>query len=129
MIVYFYEKIGCANNTKQKALLRDSGFEVVSLDILNTEFENDELLEFFSGREIRDCFNPSAPDIKSGSIDFESLTKISMVEMMRANPILIKRPLIIFNGKKMVGFELMQKFLKVQPSQDIEKCSKEDKCN
>jgi nitrogenase-associated protein len=129
MVIYFYEKIGCANNTRQKELLTKAGFEVISLDILNTAFEEDELLEFFSKKPLNECFNPSAPDIKNGIIDISKLTKREAISKMIQNPILIRRPLMILNDKKILGFDEMERYIKGKIPEDIESCKKDDSCD
>lgn len=47
MKVVFYEKPGCVNNTKQKALLARAGHEVEARSLLDCPFDAATLRAFF----------------------------------------------------------------------------------
>lgn len=102
--VTFYEKPGCINNTKQKQWLAAAGHQVISKNILTTPWTKQELTLFFGNQPIANCFNRTAPMIKSGEIVPEALTRKKALEMMIANPILIKRPLIKVGEEHVQGF-------------------------
>ena len=92
--VLFYEKPGCASNARQKQILRQAG---VTLDVRNLLTENwtaPRLRAFFGTRPVADWFNPSAPAIKDGAVDPQTLDADSALAAMLQNPILIRRPLI-----------------------------------
>lgn len=103
--IVFYEKPGCINNTKQKAWLKLAGHEVEDYSILEHPWTVDELQKFFEGKSITDCFNTTAPVIKSGELDYKSLSKDEALAMMVITPLLIKRPLMIVEGKYLQGFD------------------------
>lgn len=103
--VIFYEKPGCINNTKQKAWLKLAGHEVKDHSILDHQWTVDELKNFFKGKEISTCFNTTAPVIKSGELDYKSLSEDEALAMMVITPLLIKRPLIIVEGTYLQGFD------------------------
>ena len=104
--IIFYEKVGCVNNTKQKKRLKDFGFNVISTDLLKTNFSKKQLLNFFENKSIKECINPNAPLIKNNEIDLENTSDEDLLNLMISNPILIKRPLITIGTSKFCGFDL-----------------------
>ena len=103
--VTFYEKPGCINNTKQKELLSLAGHEVRTVDLIAHPWSESELLRFFDGMEVKDWFNPNAPDVYKGRIHPESFTKETALAALLENHLLIKRPLLIIEGLHIVGFD------------------------
>lgn len=104
----FYEKPGCANNTRQKRLLRDAGHEVIARDLLSEPWTAARLLEFFTGLPVADWFNRAAPQLKSGEIDPDHVDAESAIRLMLGNPLLIRRPLIEARGWRLAGFDAEQ---------------------
>ncbi len=76
--ITFFEKPGCTNGEKQKAILRAAGHSLRCIDILSYSWNREKLLAFVAGK---------AP-----------------VEMMVADPILIKRPFVEVDGLSIQGF-------------------------
>ena len=54
---------------------------------------------------MKDWFNDKAPDVKSGHVKPEMYTEDEALEVMIQDPILIRRPLIDYNGVKVCGFD------------------------
>lgn len=104
-IVIFYEKPGCTTNKKQKKMLRKSGCVVFERNLLQHGMSSDELYSFFGNRPVTEWFNPNAPQIKTGHINPEKLTKEEAINLLFLEPILIKRPLMIINKEKLCGFD------------------------
>lgn len=102
--IVFYEKPGCINGEKQKAILRAAGHNLHCKDILSYSWKLEKLLEFVSGKGPVEIMNYTAPAIKKGEVVPENLSFKKAVEMMVANPILIKRPLIEVDGLNIQGF-------------------------
>lgn len=103
--VYFYEKPGCINNTRQKKLLVAAGHEVVALNLLTETWQPDRLRPFFGSLAVRNWFNYSAPAIKQGEIEPENLTEQEALAIMLKNPLLIRRPLMQVGDSLMAGFD------------------------
>ncbi len=103
--VYFYEKPGCVNNTRQKKLLAAAGHQVVELNILTEPWQEDRLRTFFGELAVRDWFNYSAPALKYGEIDPDKLTEQQALALMLENPLLIRRPLMQVGDSVMAGFD------------------------
>jgi len=123
--VIFYEKPGCGNNTKQKALLVAAGHEVIARNLLTEVWTPERLLAFFGSRPVAEWFNRAAPRVKSGELIPELLDEAEALQLMLADPLLIRRPLIEANGRREAGFnqELIHSWLGLTPSgTDLESC-------
>lgn len=103
--VTFYEKTGCINNTKQKQILTLAGHEVVAIDLVKYEWTKEELLAFFNGMEVKDWFNKNAPTVTSGATVPDKFNAEDAIEAMLNEHLLIRRPLLVINGEKLVGFD------------------------
>lgn len=104
--IIFYEKPGCINNTKQKALLKEAGHQLEARNLLTTPWTPEDLRPFFGSRPVAEWFNPSAPRIKSGEINPSNLDEATALSLMVAEPLLIRRPLIQVGDDREVGFDL-----------------------
>ncbi len=123
--ITFYEKPGCGNNTKQKALLAAAGHEVISRNLLSEPWTSERLLAFFGPHPVADWFNRAAPRIKSGEIAPETLDADTALWLMLQDPLLIRRPLIEAEGRKEIGFDqnLIHAWLGLTPTgSDMESC-------
>ncbi len=104
-IVKFYGKPGCINNQKQIRLLQTVDVELEVIDLLKEVWTTHLLREFFGDLPKSQWVNPSAPAIKSGDITISDCTHAELMAAMCQDPLLIRRPLIECEGKKMVGFD------------------------
>lgn len=127
-VITFYEKPGCANNTRQKVLLAAAGHTVQAKNLLTEPWTKERLLAFFGKRLVADWFNRAAPKVKSGEVVPESLDAETALAMLRAEPLLIRRPLIEADGRREVGFDLevidAWLGLNKKPEGDLEGCPK-----
>ena len=128
----FYEKTGCAGNAKQKKLLLSEGISFEVRSMLDTPWSKESLEPFFEGLKKEQIINPFAPKIKSGEIDIKDYSKEQLIELMIAEPILIKRPLIQIGDIKICGFDMakINSILKTNISSDenISTCQSSDPC-
>lgn len=123
--ITFYEKPGCGNNSKQKALLAAAGHQVLARNLLTESWTAQRLLEFFGKHPVADWFNRAAPRVKSGEIIPEQQGAKNALQLMLQDPLLIRRPLIEAEGRKEIGFdqELIQNWLGLTPTgKDLENC-------
>src|SRR5574340_1595736 len=123
--IVFYEKPGCGNNTKQKALLAAAGHEVIARNLLTESWTQQRLLAFFGQRPVAEWFNRAAPRVKSGEIIPGQLDANTALQLMLQDPLLIRRPLIEAEGHKEIGFDqnLIHDWLGLTPSgNDLETC-------
>ncbi len=103
--IVFYEKPGCGNNTKQKVWLAASGHTVLAKNLLTEKWTTSRLRLFFGNLPVAQWFNPSAPRIKSGEVNPAALDAQTALDMMLAEPLLIRRPLMEVDGVFHVGFD------------------------
>lgn len=109
--ITFYEKPGCGNQARQKEALRAAGHELDVRDLLSTPWRAETLRPFFQGLAVTEWFNRAAPRIKSGEIDPEVLTPDEAINAMLADPLLIRRPLMVVEGQAMCGIEKIHQIL------------------
>ena len=128
----FYEKTGCSGNAKQKELLKSHNISFSVKSLLDTSWTVETLSGFFKGLEIKDIFNPFAPQIRDKEIDINSLSKDEAITLMIKNPILIKRPLLDINGVKICGFDIekINELLNtnIDTNKKLNSCSSSDSC-
>lgn len=103
--VIFYEKPGCRNNARQKALLQASGHQVDSRNLLAEAWTAERLRAFFGALPVAAWFNEAAPSVKDGSVVPESFDEAQALAAMIADPLLIRRPLMEALGRKSAGFD------------------------
>lgn len=103
--VIFYEKPGCGNNTRQKVWLAASGHTVLAKSILTEKWTTERLLAFFGKLPVAQWFNPAAPRVKSGEVIPAELDEVEALELMLAEPLLIRRPLMEVDGVLRAGFD------------------------
>lgn len=123
----FYEKPGCGNNARQKALLSAAGHEVISHDLLIEEWTSERLQEFFGDRAVPDWFNRASPRVKSKEIIPEHFDACAALQLMLQDPLLIRRPLIEADGRREIGFDqnVIHEWLGLTPAaRDLESCPK-----
>lgn len=125
--VIFFEKPGCGNNTKQKAMLAAAGHEVEAHSLLTEPWTAERLKSFFGNRPVAQWFNRAAPRVKSGEVVPEAMDAEAALQLMLQEPLLIRRPLMEANGRREVGFEqeLVDAWLGLTPGSargDLESC-------
>lgn len=124
--IVFYEKPGCVNNTRQKALLAAAGHAVEAKNLLAEPWTAERLRRFFGDRPVPEWFNRAAPRIKNGEIDPYRLTETEALLMMLADPLLIRRPLMEVEGEYRAGFDPQAVDawigLGVKTEADLERC-------
>jgi len=133
MHIVFYEKPGCSNNTRQKALLEAAGHDLDVRNLLVAPWTAEQLRSFFGDRPVAEWFNKAAPQIKSGSVNPQTLNADEAIALMLAEPILIRRPLIEAAGQRRVGFDPaeMEAWVGLQAPRvqgvDLESCRRPEK--
>lgn len=117
--VIFYEKPGCINNTRQKALLTAAGHDVQAHNLLTEPWSRDRLRQFFGQRPVGEWFNASAPQIKSGDVHPDQLDETTALTLMVQQPLLIRRPLMQVGDRYEVGFDTdrVDQWIGLQPAQ------------
>ncbi len=129
MEILFFEKPDCIGNARQKAILQTAGHTLHVENILEYPFTEDELMSFFESVETAEMFNYSAPAIKSGDFDPLKTGREQAVKAMLSDRLLIRRPLLRFENKRIAGFsiEVLEKYgIKCSPGPRMEILDKDD---
>jgi len=105
MLIHFYEKPGCINNTKQKRLLEQHGHRIEAHSLLDQHWNAATLRLFFNDMPVSDWFNMAAPRVKSGEIVPDEFDEQSALAAMIQDPLLIRRPLLDAHGELACGFD------------------------
>ena len=126
--VIFFEKPGCGGNARQKKTLSDSGHSLEVRDLLSHAWSGAELLAFLGLLPPAQWFNRSAPQVKSGSIDPDTITATKALEMLLENHLLIRRPLMQVKDQRMVGWDeaKVAAWIGLSPAGIGEGCPKHD---
>ncbi len=103
--IVYYTKIGCITSAKQVELLRQSGHQVELRDLLAHPWQPEELLSYLGDRPVKLWFNPNSPRIKSGEIDPAGYDSATALELLQADHLLIRRPLMASGDRKICGFD------------------------
>ncbi len=103
--VIFYEKPGCSNNARQKQLLAAAGHQLDIRNLLTEAWTAELLQSYFTGKPVAAWFNKAAPKVKSGEIRPDELDAETALNLMLAEPILIRRPLMEAAGRRNAGFD------------------------
>lgn len=103
--VIFYEKPGCGGNSRQKQALSDSGHEVEARSLLAHPWTADELRAFFGERPVAEWFNRSHPRVKSGEIVPENFSAERALDLMLAEPLFVRRPLLQVGDRREIGWD------------------------
>lgn len=102
--ILFYEKPGCRNNNRQKAILELAGHTVEALNLLEHAWSKEELEKYLGDNPVAECFNQAAPTIKSGELNPHGFTREEAIAIMIQQPLLIKRPLMKIGSQHLQGF-------------------------
>lgn len=103
--VVFFEKPGCVNNARQKALLRSLGHTLEVRDLLQEAWTPARLFAFFAERPMDEWINLVAPRVKSGEVIPAELSVEQLLALMVEDPLLIRRPLIETEAGRCCGFD------------------------
>jgi nitrogenase-associated protein len=131
--IIFYEKPGCANNSKQKVLLHQAGNTVIAKNLLTESWSAESLLAFLKNYAVPDWFNRAAPRVKSGEVVPEQLDQAQALELLLADHLLIRRPLMQVGREYRIGFdkESIEQWLQgLDIKEDLETCRRgHDPCD
>lgn len=125
--VHFYEKPGCINNTRQKELLQQAGHKLQLHNLLECDWDKNELRLFFRQLPVSEWFNPSAPAIKEAWVDPKGVDAETALNLMLKDPLLIRRPLMRVGDQYRAGFDtaMVDAWIgldDIKPTEDIQTC-------
>lgn len=105
MNVTIYHNPKCSKSRKTLELLRGQGIEPEIIEYLKTPPDAttlDNILQLLQ-IEPRDLMRKNEPPYKENKLDNPSLTRKQLIKALVTYPILIERPIVIANGKAVIG--------------------------
>ncbi|GFO70304.1 hypothetical protein GMLC_38830 [Geomonas limicola] len=103
--ITYFTKLGCQTAAKQVEALRQAGHQVEVRDLLAEPWDAAQLTSYFGDLPVAQWFNPNSPRVKAGEIDPAAYDAAAALELMRADHLLIRRPLMESGGTRMCGFD------------------------
>lgn len=105
----FLEYPKCSTCRKAKKYLEENGVEFVDRHIVETNPTAEELKEWIakSGLPVKKFFNTSGKLYKEMGLKdkLASMSEEEQIELLASNGMIVKRPLIIEEGRVLVGFK------------------------
>jgi arsenate reductase (glutaredoxin) len=105
MTVKIYHNPRCTKSRQTLQLLRDKGIEPEVIEYLKTPPSAGELADILDklGMEPRALMRKGESEYKANGLDNSALGSQALIDGMVANPILIERPIVVANGKAVIG--------------------------
>jgi arsenate reductase len=104
--IRFFWKSTCTTCRDARGFLRqDLGVELEERDYGKNLLSADELKDLFANRDPRDFLNPRSPAYKAMGLAGKSLTPEQALALMKKEPNLIKRPLVVAGEEMIAGFD------------------------
>jgi len=100
-----YHNPRCGKSRQTLQLLQEQGIDVDIIDYLKTPPTFQQLDDIIQklGIEPRDLMRTKETAYKTNGLDDKSLDRQALINGMINNPILIERPIVIANGKAVIG--------------------------
>lgn len=99
----FYWWPRCSSCRKVRELLLQKGFELEERDFFKEGFTEAEIRELADGVGISDLFARRSPSLKKMGLADQELSDTRMVELMRQEPRLVRRPIVRLGDKLLIG--------------------------
>ena len=105
MKAIIYHNPRCSKSRQTLALLEEKGVILEIIEYLKTPPNQQTLKEIINKLDIAliDLMRKSEPIYKKLNINKESKDIQSLLDVMVENPILIERPIVVANGKAVIG--------------------------
>jgi arsenate reductase (glutaredoxin) len=85
--------------------LEGRGFELVKHDLAKERPSAELLGRLIDEHGLETVMNTRSPAFKARALDVTKMTKTKAIELMREEPNLIKRPLVLTKGKAVFGYK------------------------
>ena len=111
MVRYFrmikiYYSPSCSSCRKVKKWFDDQNIPYEQKDIFGKELSRDDLMEIISKAEdgTDDIISPRSKIVSENDIDFDNMTVSQLIEFIRKNPSVLRRPIIVDDHRVQVGY-------------------------
>lgn len=101
-----YTSPSCSSCRKVKAWLKDQNIEFTEKNILSSILDENELKEILSKTEngTEDIISRRSKIIREQNVDVDNMTLKELLEFIRHNPTVLKRPIIVNDRLVQVGY-------------------------
>lgn len=106
--IIFYEKTGCINNRKIKQILMRAGHELDVRNLLTESWSAATLSPYLDSRGAQYWVNSNHPDVKANRLCLPLEQPEQLIDMLCADPLLIRRPLIQVENRFYQGVDASQ---------------------
>jgi arsenate reductase len=105
MAVTIYHNPRCSKCRGAMEILEEKGIETEVVEYLKTPPDKVTLeqLLIMLKMEPRELMRKGEPDYKQAGLDNPALTRDQLIEAMVQHPVLIERPIVVSNGKAVIG--------------------------
>jgi arsenate reductase len=105
MKVTIYHNPRCSKSRQTLQLLQDHGLDPEIIEYLKTPPDRAMLERILKllGIGPREFMRKNEPEYKEAGLDDETLSRDQLISAMLEHPILIERPIVLANGKAVIG--------------------------
>lgn len=105
MTTRIYHNPQCSKCRETLALLNEANVETEIVEYLNTPPSREELIEILTMLDMkpRELMRSHEDEYKDNNLDDETLSEDALIDAMLRFPKLIERPIVISNGKAIIG--------------------------
>lgn len=105
MSVTIYHNPRCSKSRQTLDIIREIGINTEVVEYLKTPPSRDELLKLLEMLNMspRELMRTHEAEYLENKLDDKSLSDDDLIEAMIKHPILIERPIVINNGKAVIG--------------------------
>ena len=105
MKVKIYHNPRCSKSRQTLEILNRKNLDIDILEYLKSPLDINEISNLLKklGYTARDLLRKGEDVYKNENLSDESLTEDFLIDMMLKNPILIERPIVVSNGKAVIG--------------------------
>ena len=105
-MIKLYMSPSCSSCRKVKKFFEDEGIPYQEKNIFNATLDPNELKDMLRKSEngTEDIISKKSKIIKEGKVDVDSMTITEMIDFIRKNPSVLKRPIMIDDRRMQVGY-------------------------
>ena len=105
-MIRIYTSPSCSSCRKVKKWFQDQKIPFVEKNIFAATLNEKELKEILMKSEngTEDIISPRSKIVKESGLDFENMTIKELIEFIRNNPSVLKRPIMVDDNKIQVGY-------------------------
>ena len=105
MKVKIYHNPRCSKSRQTLEILNKKKLDIDIIEYLKSPLDSNEIFNILKklNYTARDLLRRGEDIYKNKNLSDESLTDDFLIDMMSKNPILIERPIVVFNDKAVIG--------------------------